>query len=304
MSDVIDLLDTDFFQIGLRFGLAALAVGWGLVFALRGAKRPLAIGGILISAGTIAALHVLGESINAELLAFGLILVGAGVARALKAPDWALPLVVLPGALWLAIGTSVTDLVWVRAAMVVLIPVGGFLITDFEKRYDGMGLGVIFFGLAALGVFVAVPDTEWARVLITVAVPVTFLSWPSVAASLGVEGAYLSVATLMVVTAHGGGPRPASIVGGIACLGLLLLEPIAIAWNPSVVKFTTLLKRNWARAVLTSLPQFVVVALCSRVAARFTREVPALVVVVLVYGVTLAVGQSAVSSSGVRNRAS
>jgi hypothetical protein len=79
-------------------------------------------------------------------------------------------------------------------------------------------------------------------------------------------------------------------VGSIACLGLLVLEPIAFAMSPSIVAITTAMRQNWAGAVLASVPQFVVVALCSRVAAAFTSELPAFITVVVVYMATLAIG--------------
>jgi hypothetical protein len=290
VSDLTQLLDTEFFQIGLRFGVLALIVGWALVLILRTRVRILHIGGILIAAGVSATLVALDEGFIREIFGLALIAAGAGLARALKAPEWVIPLAAVPGAAWIAFTTNATNFLWVRIALLVLIPVCGYLITDFENRYRKMGLGMIFYTLAALGVFVAVPDTEWARVLIAVAVPVVFLAWPHVRVSLGVEGAYVATAVLILVSGQGGEPRPASIVGSIACLGLLVLEPIAFAMSPSIVAITTAMRQNWAGAVLASVPQFVVVALCSRVAAAFTSELPAFITVVVVYMATLAIG--------------
>lgn len=295
MSDLIDLLDTDFFQVGLRFGLAALVLGWIAVVIGQRTRRPVPVAGVLITFATFTALVALGEEVTPDLVGLGLMVVGVVLARLLRATDWLVALAAVPGALWIAIGTSSTNLLWVRIAIVVVVPVAGFLTSDFEKRYEGIGLGVVFYTLAALGVFVAVPDTEWARTLVAVAVPIAFLSWPKAAASLGAEGSYLAVTTLILVAAHGGEGRPASIVGGVACLGLLVLEPIAMAMASEVVKLSSLFRRNWAGVVLAALPQFVIVALCSRVAARFTRELPALIAVVVVYVVALVVGVSAVS---------
>jgi hypothetical protein len=215
------------------------------------------------------------------------------LARLSRAPDAAVAMASVPGAFWLALSTDVTDLVWVRVAIAVLIPLGGYLATDFEKRYSGMGLGVIFYMLATVGVFLAVPDTEWALVLIAVAIPVTLLAWPQVRVCLGVEGVYVALAVFFLITAQGGGPRPASIVGGFGCLGLLLLEPVVMELHPGIVRLTSWPRRDWKGAVVASLPQVVVVVLCSRVAARFTGELPALIVVGITYAVVVMIAISA-----------
>lgn len=299
MSDLIELFETSYFQVGLRFGLLALGVGWLVVWvARRGGVRPIA--GLLIAGSTLATLAMLDDPIGTEVVSVVVIVLGIALARALKAPDLLVPLAALPGSVWLAFSTDVTELLWVRLVMAALIPVGGYLTSDFEKRYAGMGLGVIFFALACLGVFVAVPDTEWSRTLIAVALPVALLAWPKPVASLGEEGSYAAIALFVVIASQGGGARPASIVGSLACLGLLLMEPVTMTFRPEVVRIIGWIKRNWAGAILASLPQFVVVALCSRVAARFTNELPALIVVVAVYATTIAVGISAASSDGER----
>lgn len=294
MSDLIELLETSFFQVGIWVGLSCLVLGWLLILAVR-RRQPLPVAGVLIGGGTLLALWILEEPIGTEIWAVIVILLGTLTARLVRGPAWVTPVAALPGAVWLAMGTDITELGWVRLSIVVLVPVVGYLIDDFEKRYSSFGLGVIFFVLAILGVFFAVPDTEWARTLVAVAVPVTFLAWPMVGASLGTEGSYVAVAVFLIVTSQGGGPRPASIVGGIAGLGLLLIEPVLIVVRPSVIRLTTWLKRNWVGAVLAAIPQFVLVAICSRVAARFTSVIPAIAVVIAVYVAVIAVGLSAVA---------
>ena len=295
MSDLVELLDTSHFKTGLRLGLVALVAGWGFILAFGRKRPPLPIGGLLIAGATVGGLYLVGEPLDSAVPALVLILIGSLTTRVLRTPRWVQPLAVVPGAVWLAVGTSVTELQWVRILMVVVIPLGGFLISDFELRYDRMGLGVIFFTLAALGIFAAVPDTEEALVITAAAVPITLLAWPRVTISLGSEGAYLAVAMFLWVTAAGGGGRPASIVGASAGLGLLLLEPIVVAVNPLAAKVTTWMTGSSAGAVVASIPQFVVVVICSRVAARFTQESLALLLVIVAYGATVAVGWVAVS---------
>ena len=290
LAGLLELLGTPYFLTGVRLGLVALAVGWALRFVIGRDKSPIPIAGILIAVAMIGTLARVEESVTAELPALGLILVGAFVARLFKGRLWLYPILVIPGAVWFALVTPVTDLQWVRILMMVMIPLGGFLITDFERRHGSLGLGVIFYTVAVFGAFAAVPDTEWAVALLAVSIPITFLAWPRVAVSLGAEGAYLSVAVFLWVVAQGGAARPPSIIGSVACLGLLLLEPVVIAIKPSAVKVTTWFNHSAQGAVVASLPQFLIMVLCSRIAARFSVYLPALIVVGVVYALTIGVG--------------
>jgi hypothetical protein len=290
LLEVFDLLGSADFRTGLRFGLIALALGWALRLATGLDRRPLPIAGILITLAMLFSLTRLEETVSAELPALGAILAGALLARSPRLPGWAQPILVLPGAVWFALETPVTTLTWVRVLMMLLIPLAGFAINDFEKRHSGMGLGVIFFALAGFGLFAGVPDTEWAVGLLAVSATITFLAWPKVGASLGPEGAYLAVAAFLWVAAQGGAARPPSIIGSAACLGLLLLEPLVILIKPSAVKLTTWFNHTPAGAVVASLPQLLVIILCSRIAARFSVYLPAVLVVAAIYSLTLGVG--------------
>ncbi|HSJ82175.1 MAG TPA: hypothetical protein VLA91_00010 [Acidimicrobiia bacterium] len=290
LIDVWDLLGSPHFTTGLRFGLVALAIGWTLRLLLGPGRRPLPIAGILIAVAMLFSLSRVEESVIAELPALGAILAGAMLVRIPRVPTWTQPILVLPGAVWFALSTSVTMLPGIRTLLIVLIPLAGFAINDFERRHTGMGLGVVFYTIAVLGMFAAVPDTEWAVALVAVSISITFLAWPGVAASLGPEGAYLAVAVFLWVAAQGGEARPPSIVGSAACLGLLVIEPVVLAFKPTAVKLTTWFNHTPAGAVLASLPHFLVMVVCSRVAARFTTFLPAILVVIGVYALALVTG--------------
>lgn len=290
LVEVWDLLQSAHFTTGLRFGLIALTLGWVLRLVTGRDRRPLPMIGILITLAMLFGLTRLEEPISAELPALGAILAGALLARIPRVPGWVQPIFVLPGAVWFALATPVTTLTWVRIVMIVLIPLAGLAINDFEKRHSGMGLGVIFYALAVFGLFAGVPDTEWAVALLAVSATLSFLAWPKVAGSLGPEGTYLAVALFLWVAAQGGAARPPSIIGSAACFGLLLLEPVVILLKPSAVKLTTWFNHTPAGAVLASLPQILVVLLCSRIASRFTVYLPAILVVAAVYTLTVAVG--------------
>ena len=290
MSDLLALFETGFFTTGLRLGVLALALGWALRFVTGRYRPPMPIAGLLIAIATIGGLYLVAEPLGPAVPALAAIAIGVLIVRLTRAPAWVQILAAVPGSVWLGFGATVTDLTWVRILMAVLIPVGGFLINDFETRNQRLGLGVIYFTLAVLGTFAAVPDTEQALVLMAAALPITLLAWPKVAVSLGMEGSFVAVGAFLWVAAAGGGGRPPSIAGSAACLGLLLLEPIIFRLRPGTANLVNRVRQNWLGAVVASIPQFVLVVICSRIAARFDNMLPALIVIVAGYLIALGVG--------------
>lgn len=89
---------------------------------------------------------------------------------------------------------------------------------------------------------------------------------PQAVREQGEVGTYPAVALLAWATVTGGVGRPASIIGGLACLGVLLLMPVArgLGSHPPAV---------WTVAVHVS-----VVAVCSRVAGLRSDPVEAAVI--------------------------
>jgi hypothetical protein len=138
------------------------------------------------------------------------------------------------------------------------------LVASFDDRYPETGLPIPLFGIAALGVFLTVPDTEGAMVLLGVAGIAGFLGWPRPVATLGAAGSYAVVGLYMFVAAEGALGRPASIIASVAVLGLLLIVPITIR----------LRSIGWAHeldrvnATVPLLAQLVLVVLISRTAGR------------------------------------
>jgi len=72
-----------------------------------------------------------------------------------------------------------------------------------------------------------------------------------------------------------------------------LLEPIIIAIHPRAMRVSRWVRHDWLGAVVASIPQFIVILICSRVAARFTSPFSALVVVAFAYSAVLVVGLQA-----------
>jgi hypothetical protein len=109
------------------------------------------------------------------------------------------------------------------------IVLGGACVASFDARHSARGLGPPLFALATAGVYFTVPDTEHALVLIGAALPLALSSWPVPLTRLGSGGAYAATGLLAWTAATDGVARPASIVGGMASLGLLLAEPVGRA---------------------------------------------------------------------------
>lgn len=258
-----------------------MAIVRGLVSA-RGAGRVLPIGGLLIAAATFGAV-LLADGIPGLAL-LGLVLIGGltALARRAPTPSWVVALASIPGAFVMSLGAP-ADPSWVRAVVLVSVPVAGYLIGDFETRYSGLGLGVLFFGVAAAGTFLAVPDTELVRTLFAVCLPISFLAWPKVVVSLGTSGSYLAAAVFAFFTSIEGVERPASVIGAIACLGFLVVEPVMVRLRPRLTGLADLINPTAEAAIWASVPQLILVYLCSRVAAHFASRVNATMVAGLAF---------------------
>jgi hypothetical protein len=161
---------------------------------------------------------------------------------------------------------------------VVLVAAGvvAALLADFDRRWRHLGLMPLLLAVSAAGVWAAVPDVEAALVVLGTTVAMTLLGWPSplVASgpppSLGTAGA-IGVAALFVWTvAAGSAGRPAAVAGGLACLGVLVVEPVARRLGPGLpVPTGRTGRRRVGRSALGA--QLVLVAVAARVVGRVER---------------------------------
>jgi len=115
---------------------------------------------------------------------------------------------------------------WVIALLVLGPALGGAAAADVDRRGARSGTGPLLLGIAVVGLFVTVPDTELALVLVGVTIPMTLLAWPWPRARLGGGGAYAAVGIFLWVATLEGAGRPGSTVGAAAALGVLVLEPV------------------------------------------------------------------------------
>jgi hypothetical protein len=261
----LDVLHNRELAVGLRAGVVALGFGavagvaWHLV-----RRKPFPGAGLLLVAGAAWGLR------EAVTLPTGLVqglaaLAGAGlVAGMVPVPRIAGTLLAIPGA-WLL--TSRGDLVeaeWIRILVLAATVVGGTLVADFDRRWRHAGFPPVLLAVSVVGVYFSVPETSHASVLLGATLPLMLLGWPRALAGLGSAGAYAATGLLAWTAAAGGWTRPSSIVGGVACLGLLLVEPLSRAVRPAVSSLLDAVARRWWGAVPVAASHLLLVYVASR----------------------------------------
>jgi hypothetical protein len=121
---------------------------------------------------------------------------------------------------------AITEAVPFRVLVLASAVVGATLLSDFDSRWCRRGLGPVLLAVSMLGIYATVPDTEQALVLLGLALPLALTFWPWPVASLGVAGSLATTGLVVWTISAGGAGRTSSIIGGLACLGVLVLEPI------------------------------------------------------------------------------
>jgi hypothetical protein len=153
-----------------------------------------------------------------------------------------------------------------RLGLAAAVLLGGFLLGDFDARWRRRGLGPVLLVISAGGIFLTVPDTEQALVALGAALPLALLGWPWPLARLGRAGAYAATGVLLWVVAAGSGGRGSAVAGGVACLGLFVVEPLARALDPAHRSVLDRLPANRWGVVAAALPHLALVLVAARAA--------------------------------------
>jgi hypothetical protein len=213
-----DLAGTTEFREGLGAGmLAALAVAVTSI-AVPGRR---VVGGWALAVAAAAALA--WSDLVPGGVAVGLVLVAVGSAVAPERPTRSSAALV-PGAVVLALTAGPELAGWARVLLAVTVVVGGPLAADFSNRWDPAALAVL--AVTVAGVYVTTPDTEHGRVLVGAALPFVVLGWPMMLAGLGRRAAPVAVALTAWTAVADGRAHGTAVVAGIACLGVLVAEPV------------------------------------------------------------------------------
>jgi hypothetical protein len=225
------------------------------------------VAGLVMTAATLAAISRTWSVVPGALL--GLVGVAATLAwldrrRPRCGPSFTTaPALIAPFAAVLAVDASPTG--WVRGLVGAAVLLGAPAAAQTEAAWGDAGLPPVLYAITAAGVFAAVPDTEQAAVLLGASVPLGLAGWPLRHVRLGPAGAGAAVALLVWVAAVGGRGREPSIVGAVACLGLLVTLPVG-GWRAPRAGRGGAVGRSHHVAFLVVGVHLAVVAVASRVA--------------------------------------
>lgn len=213
LDTLFDLFTRPEFLGGLALGLPAA----GVVAALRRVRGAWALS--FVAAGAAAVWLTVGRRLAVTVGLTLLALAGYWMER--RRPVALASAVV--GAALLTMGGGVPSVGWVGWGLFSVVLIGGLLGRDLDLGVPSGWVGLVI-SISTLGIWVTVPDTDLARIMVGVALPLAPLTGIC-RRPLG-PGLFALVGLLAWAAAVGGGARPASIIGGWLALGILLLAPL------------------------------------------------------------------------------
>lgn len=267
IETIIDLFTRVDFVAGLGIGLLALVIlqivptglrDWGL-------------------ASSVAALLVINLTVERRIsMSIGVLLLAAGGAwleRARGQEDDAVRnfpwLLLVVGAFVVSTRGGLEGPPWLQLVTPVFILVSGHLMSRWTGSNKEHMVGPLF-AIAVIGLWLTIPDTDNARVLLGVSLITSLATLRPFGARAALSGSYATAALFAWIAATGGATREASIVGGWACLGLLILLPILGVDRPGFSK----------RALV--IIHIVTVAMASRLIGMWESAMVATVAVAIV----------------------
>ena len=232
LDEIRSAVESTEFATGFFVGSLALAAGVLVILALAlfSRRRVVPLAGLLLVGAALVALADQGRLPDG--LVPGLTLLGLAGASVVVTERLHLPpagsaaVLAVPGA-WLVAAATGLDETGPRLVLVASIALAGALAGAADHDYRHLGLGPILVLATLAGAYATVPDTERALIVLGAALPLVVLGWPWPLASLGRAGATATVGLLAWVAVTDGSARAGSTVGAMACLGVLLVEPVA-----------------------------------------------------------------------------
>lgn len=235
----LDLFTRSQFQVGVVAGVLALfllgvlapgRIGWG------SAASAAAIVGIQLTVGRRIGVTV------------GLITLGVGgtlldrqerdTRAILQLLGWA---IIASGAIVTTVRGGLSATPWIQISTPMVVIFTGYWLASWGHLPRRRLLGPLF-AITAFGIWSTIPNTDSARVLLGVSLPLVLATLPTSGARISAMGAFPLAGLMAWIAADGGDLRHGSIVGSWACVGLLVLLPMIVgkteAPRPSLMLFT------------------------------------------------------------------
>ncbi|HEX6424590.1 MAG TPA: hypothetical protein VFZ79_14000 [Acidimicrobiales bacterium] len=290
----MDALD-DPLEVARQVGAVGLVAAAALVAMARArpgpprrSRPPMAAAGVVLAVAATVAVRLVadGEGLGVrQATGLAAAAAGASLAARLHLPAWAASVLVIPGAVLTVDAMPLTDHPEVVGPAIVSAAVLAVLVGEADHAHAASAVGPPLLAVSIAGMYGTIPETGLILPILVVAVPIGLVGWPARSARLGTAGAAASVVLLVAVVAEGGQDRLASIVGGLACFGVLALDPVARAVVPGPT--TPPDHRALAQPALLLTIHVVVVAVASRVAGLRSDVLEATAIVAAMAGVAL-----------------
>lgn len=304
-----DLVHESGFQIALCVGALALIVVVVVALSTRRSRRrrtdPLPVAGIALVVAALIGLGGGGDVDVSGRLVAGLVVLAVGTYLASRRLSWlTATLATIPGAALVAWAAELENhRSWVPPLVFIATAIGGVLVADFDRANARAGLGPVLLAVTALAMYTTLPDTEEVAAVVGAALPFVLLGAPRPLASLGGPGATSVVGLLVWIAAVDGRGRAGSVVGAIACLGVMLVEPLVRRALPLRLRSSPPAALS-PRAILVVALHVGLVAVAARVAGRRISAVaaaevavPALVAAAVGLAIVLMLGRRSASAS-------
>jgi hypothetical protein len=231
ISTLTDLLTRAEFLTGVAAGIVGLAILYA-VGPLRNGRADGLWAWLLAGAGVVWIHFQVGRRLSLVLALFVLGLGGWLLDRSrgrANSTSWTVVawVSILLGAYLFSARSGLPVIDWLRVAAPVVAVVSALAIRRWGEAYQPEYLGMLF-AISAFGIWTTVPDTEGARMLLGAALPMAFGTFNPIGGSTRGGGAFALTGLATWIVALGGETRPASIVGGWACLGLVVAIPLIL----------------------------------------------------------------------------